>query len=133
MKNFIWAFAFFCSLTLFSQTTVDHFFSTKLNAKRDITVKLPTSYGSNPERSYPVILVLDSEFLFPSFESTLRYGNYWDDLPEVILVGINQNKNNERYDDSQFDPAEGLPTKKGADFFEFIGTELLPHLEKNTD
>ncbi|MFK6999369.1 alpha/beta hydrolase-fold protein [Flavobacterium oreochromis] len=130
MKNFIWAFAFFCSLTLSSQTTVDHFFSAKLNTKRDITVKLPTSYGSNPERAYPMILVLDADFLFSSFESTLKYGNYWDDLPEVILVGINQNKNNERYDDSQFDPAEGLPSKTGANFFEFIGTELLPHLEK---
>ena len=50
-------------------------------------------------------------------------------MPEVILVGIDQNKNNQRYDDSEFDKVSGLPSGKGAAFFEFIGEELLPHLQ----
>lgn len=130
MKKIVLALALVFSTMLFAQTTVDHFQSAKLNAKRDITVKLPASYEANPERFYPMILVMDSEYLFAPFEGTLKYGNYWDDMPEVILVGIGQNKNNERYEDSEFDPAEGLPKGKGAAFFEFIGSELLPHLEK---
>jgi uncharacterized protein len=130
MKKIILAVALVFSTSIFSQTTVDHFQSAKLNEKRDITVKLPASYAANPERLYPMILVMDSEFLFAPFEGTLKYGNYWDDMPEVILVGIAQNKNNERYDDCEFDPAEGLPKGKGAAFFEFIGSELIPHLEK---
>ena len=130
MKKIILALALLTNILSIAQTTVDHFSSAKLNTKRDITVKLPSSYEANPERAYPMILVLDSEFLFAPFEGTLKYGNYWDDMPEVILVGIHQNKNDERYDDSQLDESTGIPTGKGAAFFEFISTELLPHLEK---
>lgn len=130
MKNILKLFVLLFSASMFSQTTVDHFQSIKLNAKRDIKVKLPASYEANPEKKYPLILVLDSEFLFAPFEGNLSYGNYWDDMPEVILVGISQNKQDERYDDSTFDPASGLPTGKGGAFFEFIGSELLPHLDK---
>lgn len=130
MKNIFLSVALLFSMALFSQTTVDHFSSVKLNTKRDITVKLPASYEKNTERFYPMILVLDSEYLFGLFDGNLTYGKYWDDMPEVILVGIGQNKNNERYDDSEFDEATGFPKGKGAAFFEFISTELLPHLEK---
>ncbi|MES2812191.1 MAG: alpha/beta hydrolase-fold protein [Bacteroidota bacterium] len=130
MKNIFLSVALFLSVTLFSQITVDHFSSAKLNAKRDITVKLPASYQANPERFYPMVLVLDSEYLFGLFDGNLTYGKYWDDMPDVILVGIGQNQNNQRYDDSEFDEASGLPKGKGAAFFEFISSELLPHLEK---
>lgn len=116
------------SASLFSQTTVEQLFSAKQNTKRTITVKLPDSYGANPEKKYPLILVLDAEFLFRPFEGNLFYGNYWDDMPEVILVGINQNK--ERDEDTEFELQSGVPSKKGSAFFDFIGTELLPHLEK---
>lgn len=130
MKTIFLSFALLLSVTFFGQTTVDNFYSAKLDAKREITVKLPASYEANPDRYYPLILVMDGEFLFAPFEGTLAYGKYWDDIPEVILVGIGQNKNNERYDDCEFDTNSGLPTGKGAAFFEFIGTELMPHLEK---
>ncbi|RXR21089.1 alpha/beta hydrolase [Flavobacterium amnicola] len=130
MKNIFLSVALFFSITLVSQTTVDQFYSAKLGAKREITVKLPANYDKNPERVYPMVLVLDSEYLFGIFDGNLTYGKYWDDMPDVVLVGIGQNKNNERYDDSEFDENTGLPKGKGAAFFEFIGTELLPHLEK---
>lgn len=130
MKNIFLSVALFFSVTLFSQTTVDQFASAKLGAKREITVKLPANYDKNPERVYPMVLVLDSEYLFGIFDGNLTYGKYWDDMPDVILVGIGQNKNNQRYDDCEFDENTGLPKGKGAAFFEFIGTELLPHLEK---
>src|SRR5689334_2168019 len=119
MKHFFLSVAFLLSVTLFAQTT-DEIYSAKLDAKRQITVKLPASYEANPEKKYPMILVLDSEFLFAPFQGNIAYGNYWDDIPEVILVGISQNKNNERYDDSEFNPNTGLPVNKGGAFFEFI-------------
>lgn len=130
MKNIFLSVALFFSITLLSQTTVDQFYSAKLGAKREITVKLPANYDKNPERVYPMVLVLDSEYLFGIFDGNLTYGKYWDDMPDVVLVGIGQNKNNQRYDDCEFDENTGLPKGKGAAFFEFIGTELLPHLEK---
>jgi uncharacterized protein len=130
MKNIFLSVIALFSTTLFSQTTVDHFSSSKLGTKRDITVKLPASYEKSPDRFYPMVVTLDGEFLFSLFEGTISYGKYWDDIPEVILVGIDQNKNNERYDDSQFDESTGLPKGKGAAFFEFMSMELIPHLEK---
>ncbi|WP_300569422.1 alpha/beta hydrolase-fold protein [Flavobacterium sp.] len=130
MRNIIPILVLFFSISLGAQTSVEQVNSVKLNGSREITVKLPASYAKNPERKYPLILVLDGEFLFSPFEGNLAYGNYWDDIPEVILVGISQNKKEERYDDSEFNPATGLPSGKGGAFFEFIGSELLPYLDQ---
>jgi uncharacterized protein len=131
MKNFVTFVVLFFTTTFLAQTTtVDHFLSAKLNTKRNITVRLPKSYETNPDRLYPLIFVMDSEFLFGLFDSNLAYGKYWDDMPEVILVGLSENSNNERYDDCEFDENSELPSKKGSAFYDFIGTELLPHLEK---
>ncbi|SFA99805.1 hypothetical protein SAMN05660845_1223 [Flavobacterium swingsii] len=129
MKNIFIAISLLLSATLFSQTT-DVIHSEKLDADREITIKLPASYEKNLEKKYPLVLVLDSEYLFAPFAGNIAFGNYWDDIPEVILIGIHQNKKDERYDDSEFDETTGLPSKKGGAFFEFIGAELIPHLEK---
>jgi uncharacterized protein len=130
MKNIFFLSVLFLSTTLFSQTFTQEISSTKLSSKRQIIVKLPTSYQSNKEKRYPLIVVLDGEYLFNAFEGNLAYGSYWDDMPEVILVGITQNKDHERDDDSEFDGPSGLPINKGAAFFEFIAGELLPYLDQ---
>ena len=127
----IYLFTVVCvSFSVFSQTTIEEIRSVKLNANRNITIKLPTSYQSNPEKKFPLLVILDSEYLFNPFEGNILYANYWDDIPEMIIVGIHQNKNQERYEDSEFDVQTGLPAKTGGAFFEFIGGELLPYLEK---
>lgn len=127
----IYLFIVVCvSFSVFSQTTIEEIRSVKLNANRNITIKLPTSYQSNPEKKFPLLVILDSEYLFNPFEGNILYANYWDDIPEMIIVGIHQNKNQERYEDSEFDVQTGLPSKTGGAFFEFIGGELLPYLEK---
>ena len=130
MKNIFLTVSFLFSIVLFSQTTTETIHSAKLGADREITIKFPASYKKNTEKKYPLILVLDSEYLFAPFEGNLAFGNYWDDIPEVILIGINQNSKEERYDDSEFDLATGLPSNKGGAFFEFITSELIPQLEK---
>jgi hypothetical protein len=126
MKQTLLLFLF--SISLFAQKKTESFKSNRLNTSREITISLPTSYESNPTKRYPVLLLLDADYLFEPFHGALSYGEYWDDLPETIIIGINQ-KNN-RTEDCQYDEYEGLPTKKGAAFFEFIGGELLPYIEK---
>ncbi|WP_396183989.1 alpha/beta hydrolase [Flavobacterium sp.] len=118
------------SIPLFSQKTIETFTSKKLGADREIYISLPPSYEKETNRNYSILLVLDAEYLFDPFQGALKFGNYWDDLPEVILVGICQNKTEERYADSEFDEETGLPDSTGANFFDFIGTELMPYLEK---
>lgn len=118
------------SITVFSQKTTLPFDSNKLGGSREITIGLPPSYEKNPNKRYPILILLDGDYLFDPFYGALNYGAYWDDLPETIVVGINQNKKDERVDDSNYDAADGVPSGKGAAFFEFIGGELLPYLEK---
>lgn len=128
MKNIL-VFLLFTT-TLFSQKKVESFKSNTLGQTRQLIIGLPASYEQNPTKKYPVLVLLDGEYLFDPFNGALNYSGYWDDLPETIIVGISQNRNNERIADSNFDQTNGLPAKKGADFFEFIGGELLPYIEK---
>ena len=130
MKRNILFLFFICSNAVFSQKVTDTITSKRLNEDREITIGLPPSYEKHPNQKYPVLVLLDGDFLFDAFQGALSYGNYWDDLPEVIIVGITQNKNNERETDCAVDETNGLPTEKGEAFFEFIGLELLPYIEK---
>lgn len=118
------------SFSVFSQKTFDNIKSAKLGAERRITIGLPESYEANPDKKYPVLYLLDGDYLFDPFSGALSYGSYWGDLPEVIIIGVHQNKNDEREDDTTVDQSTGLPFEKGADFFEFIGAELVPYIEK---
>lgn len=130
MKKFLLLFVFLFSVNSYSQSKItDTIFSKKLNEKRGVYISLPPSYQKNKSQKYPLLVLLDGDFLFSAFNGAISYGNYWDDLPEVIIVGINQN--NTREEDCAVDPETGLPEEKGSKFFEFIGMELLPELQKN--
>ncbi|WP_313791189.1 hypothetical protein [Lacinutrix neustonica] len=47
---------------------------------------------------------------------------------EAIVIGINQY--GKRDDDLFYSAKSSLPFETGADFFEFIGMELIPYIEK---
>jgi predicted alpha/beta superfamily hydrolase len=130
MKKLILFSLFICSNTLFSQKVTDTISSQKLNEDREIYIGLPPSYDKNPGQKYPILVLLDGDFLFDPFQGALSYGYYWDDLPEIIIVAISQNKNNERETDCMVDETTGLPSEKGESFFEFIGMELIPYIQK---
>lgn len=119
---------FFFSFSLFAQKTTELIKSNKLGETREIIVNLPSSYESNPTKRYPILLLLDGDYLFEPFQGALKYGEYWDDLPETIIIGINQKSS--RMNDCGFDETEGTPTKRSAAFYNFIGEELMPFIEK---
>ena len=118
------------SVTVFSQKTSFTFDSQILGEKRELTISLPLSIEKNPNKKYPILILLDGDYLFDPFYGALQYGAYWDDLPETIIVGIHQNQKNERIDDAMHDEIEDELTGKGAQFFNFIGGELIPYLDK---
>lgn len=119
---------FFFSFSLFAQKTTELIKSSKLGETREIIVNLPSSYESNPTKRYPILLLLDGDYLFEPFQGALKYGEYWDDLPETIIIGINQKSS--RMNDCGFDETEGTPTKRSTAFYNFIGEELMPFIEK---
>jgi predicted alpha/beta superfamily hydrolase len=112
----------------YSQKISDSVFVKSQNLYRELTVSIPPSYKIDPKRTYPLLFLLDGDYLFDPFEGAIKYGYYWDDLPELIIVGLSQDK--ERDADCALDEASGLPEGSGADFFEFIGGELIPYLQK---
>lgn len=119
--------------SIFAQKkTTEAIESQKLNTSRQITIVTPASYDApaNKNKKYPLLVLLDGDYLVDPFAGTLSYTEYWNDLPEVIIVGINQNKNNERKTDCRIDKETGMPDEFGEKFFDFMTTELLPQIEK---
>lgn len=130
MKKILFLFIILFSFTSYSQKKInDTIYSQKLNEKRAIQISLPPSYTKNKAQKYPLLVLFDGDFLYDAFQGALYYGYYWDDLPEVIIVAINQSSTRES--DCTTSPTQGIPSEKGAKFFEFVGMELIPLMEKN--
>lgn len=113
-----------------NQRISEIFSSEKLDDVREIWIELPENYQKDTKKKFPLVLVLDGAYLLDVFSGTYKYATYWDEFPEAILVGISQEKSDDRYNDSEADMAESGLTERSGKFFEFIGTELLPMLEK---
>ena len=127
MKQFLLAVLCLFTVSVFAQKMTDTIHSAKLGEDRTITIGVPASYKANPLKKYPLLVLLDGDYLFDPFQGALNYGAYWDDLPEMIVVGINQN--GQRDTDCVINPDTGLPEDKGEKFFEFIG-EVVSGIEK---
>ncbi|MCF6294418.1 MAG: esterase [Flavobacteriaceae bacterium] len=127
MKSILYVFiAFFCANIIIAQTIYEEFESYKLGERREIKIQLPRNYDENIEKSYPLFIVLDGDYMFEIVAGNVDYYSYWEDMPEAIVVGINQADT--RDDDCYYSEQNDLPVESGAKFFEFIGMELLPHL-----
>ncbi|WP_396170313.1 alpha/beta hydrolase-fold protein [Flavobacterium sp.] len=127
MKKILLVLVVVLSYSGYSQKVKDSVMFKKQKVYRELTISLPPSYSKETKKSYPLLFLLDGDYLFDPFQGALSYGNYWDDLPEVIIVGIKQER--ERDDDCAIDATTGLPDEKGEDFFEFIGGELMPYIQ----
>ncbi|XLS28883.1 alpha/beta hydrolase [Flavobacteriaceae bacterium M23B6Z8] len=127
MKSYFSMALFLCFFISFSQIKTETFESFKLNERRPIKIYVPENYSE--EKSYPLLVVMDAEYLFDLTVSNVKFYSYWQEMPEAIVVGIDQNYNNMRYEDADFSDQDGLPREKGNEFFEFIGNELVPYIQ----
>ena len=112
-----------------AQVIYEPFESSKLGDSREIKIQLPRGYDENKDKKYPLCIVLDGDYLFEAVAGNVDYYSYWEDMPEAIIVGVNQV--DKRFDDSMFSEQNSLPVETGANFFEFIGMELIPHINNN--
>lgn len=103
------------------------FESKKLGETRKLKIQLPRNYAANKEKVYPIVIVLDGDYLFEPVAGNVDYFSYWEDMPEAIVVGIMQGDS--RYEDCNYDDKNFVPAEKGAAFFEFIGMELMPYID----
>ncbi len=116
------------SFMTFSQAIYEEMRSEKLGTTRKLKIQLPRNYKTNVEKQYPIILVLDGDYLFEPVAGNVDYSSYWEEIPESIVVGILQG--NQRYEDCSYDLTTYFPDEDGSKFFEFIGMELMPYLDK---
>jgi predicted alpha/beta superfamily hydrolase len=118
----------FCTTSLFAQTQYEYIESGQLGS-RELKIQLPRNYQENQEKFYPLVLVLDGDFLFEVVAGNVDYTSYWEDMPEALVVGINQDET--RTKDLVISDTTFFPTQEGAEFYEFLAAELLPFLEEN--
>jgi predicted alpha/beta superfamily hydrolase len=111
------------------QAIYKSFESSKLGSSRELKIQLPRGYTKDKDKTYPLFIVLDGDYLFEVVAGNVDYYTYWEDMPNAIVVGVNQLDS--RYDDSMYSGQNSLPIEKGAAFFEFIGAELIPYIETN--
>ncbi len=114
---------------LISQIIHKEISSSKLGKERQLKIQLPRNYEKNKDKTYPIVIVLDGDYLFEPVAGNIDYYSYWEDIPEMIVVGINQSSTRES--DAFYDENTFLPSDTGAAFFEFIGLELMPFLDSN--
>ena len=128
MKNlFAILLAFFFCFTAQAQVKQEIFESFKLQERRDVKYYFPEDY--DPDKKYPLVVVLDAEYLFDQVVAVSKFYSDFQGMPQSIVVGIYQAKNDLRWEDCGFEGDTGLPTDKGAQFYEFLGMEIIPYLE----
>ena len=113
-----------------SNNIYEKIYSDKLDIEREITIQLPRDYNLDEEKRYPVFIVFDGDYLFEIVSGNVDYMSFWGDIPEAIVVGINQIDS--RYNDtSVIDNINFTPISSTANFFEFVSQELIPYINKN--
>ena len=97
----------------------DTILSKYLNEKRSIEIQLPRSYDLESDKNYPLMIVLDGDYMFNIVSGSTDYLSYWGDIPENLVVGINQRETRFK-DTSVFDNLTFTPITSTASFFDFI-------------
>ena len=127
MKQFFYILFFTCVFfNGIAQGKIETVHSDQLNSPRELKIQLPRNYDSKAERVYPLIIVLDGDYLFEPVAGNVDYQAYWEDIPECFVVGVNQEIY--RSTDFEYDDAGNL-TENGEKFYMFLAKELIPYLE----
>jgi uncharacterized protein len=137
-------------------TEMRPFFSKILNQEMEIYVKLPVSYDSSPQKSYPALYITDANYAFPMAANFMSLFEVPQPVePEVCLIGIGYKIRDMndwsawRYRDLSLTNIPAVDTalskmltgsagrkievKTGgaAKFLEFMAKEVLPFVESN--
>lgn len=112
---------------LIAQVKQEIFESFKLQERRDVKYYFPEDY--TPDKKYPLVVVLDGEYLFDQVVAVSKFYSRFQGMPQAIVVGIEQSKDDLRWYDCAYEEMSGLPTEKGKLFYEFLGMEIIPYLD----
>jgi predicted alpha/beta superfamily hydrolase len=125
-RLFLFAIGLWLTLPLHAQVKEEIFESFKLQERREVKYYIPEDYA--PDKRYPLVIVLDGDYLFDQVVATTKFYSRFEGLPETLVVGISQSEGDLRDEDCAFEESTGLPVEKGKKFFEFIGMEIIPYM-----
>ena len=86
-------FLFFLTINLLSSQNLDSLYVSRLNdtilskylnEKRAIEIQLPRSYETEVDKNYPLMIVLDGDYMFNIVSGSVDYLSYWGDIPENL-------------------------------------------------
>jgi len=107
--------------------------STVLKQQRRYSVSLPSRYQAEPQRSYPVLYVIDADFQFFHVAATVKNLTQMGKIPPLIVVGV-ATEGPDDYVKATTWPVQG----EGSEAYGgiepmrlFVNTELIPQIEKN--
>nr|WP_299491874.1 alpha/beta hydrolase-fold protein [uncultured Shewanella sp.] len=110
--------------------------SSLLNETRQFQVVLPENYHADSSTNYPVLYLLDGDYLLHGASGMLDLlANKGQLIPDIIVVGL-ADKGTDKY--RQYMTPQGLsaPRKQGdmgkaSEFLAHINEELIPYIEAN--
>ena len=112
---------------------LDSIYSNVLKESREIYIQIPSSYSPEKNQKYPIAFILDGEVFLPTLSDVHDYysGGF---MPEMVLVGISNNKNRIRdLTTSTVKTKYGIPFSEengeADNFIKFIEKELIPFIE----
>ncbi|WP_420386329.1 alpha/beta hydrolase [Roseivirga sp.] len=109
-------------------------YSESLGENRELLISLPPNYKRN-QHAYPVVFVLDAEYLFEVTHAIVKIKSSRNEMPESIIVGIPNTT------DARYDMALALHYSNGNTFFgdatgekiqnylSFFKKELMPFVQ----
>jgi len=117
------------SQKVYTETIKSSSLAGELNNERKIKIFVPESFELDTTKVYPLAVILDAEYLFDIYVANSKLFASKDKAPEQIVVGIYQNRKNERKTDCEID-ANSMLTQTSSAFYKFIKNELISHIEK---
>jgi predicted alpha/beta superfamily hydrolase len=109
--------------------------SSILNESREIYISLPPNYNQNVH-DYPIILILDGEFMFDIARSMTTLWASRNYMPESIIIGLPNPTNDKRFEMALEVKGDNgkVYYQGGGDpktYIQFFKNELFPFLEKH--
>ena len=106
-----------------------------LGQERRVYVQLPEGY-ERTETRYPVVVVLDGEWLFELVRANVRFASEYEvmdvTIPKMIVVGIENIDRDRDYvpTEDPKDPPDFDTAGQADDFLRFLNEELFPLLDR---
>lgn len=116
----------------------DSIISKTLNETRHFKIILPSSYKKYTKITYPVIYILDGDFLIQSTSGIIEYMSKTGEIPEFIQIYISNSNRTKDFTPSHTTTnyeKENDPTLEdsggGKKFLKFLNLELIPHINQS--